>query len=303
MLLQQIIGIINLSIPAIVLYQLFPSYILHPYGIALYSLCIGLYILYCQYRAATNIKKALLYTPKETVLESFNKEIIACGMLPEQINLRYSYLNDNVASSTLNTICIDPMIWKDIDHDSDVIIIKNIIERQIIPNVPEASKKMHAHIAQIISPAAQHFIFRHELGHTYYAYTPYVLCALFFIGVIMAALGMMTAYYLLPVYGGLIALIAGMLVSGISDLLLGYCNNAFLKVTLEKQADSFAIKHSTAEELNAAADFFEQYEEAAIKYRTQIGGLQSILPAIAVTGHPNAKIRVAYLRNAAALKS
>jgi Zn-dependent protease with chaperone function len=80
--------------------------------------------------------------------------------------------------------------------------------------------------------------------------------------------------------------------------LLGHINNALLKVYLEKQADHFAAQFSSKEELEAAAQFFEQYEHGAKKY-LPTPGLAAYLPITALTGHPEMTERVAYLRKAA----
>lgn len=300
MIMQQIIGIISLAFPATIGYQLFPQHLLKPYGIVVYALLVGFYIVYCNYHQAQNLKKVLIYAPTGAVKEQLEQEITRCGMQPTDISLRYSYLNDNIATSTMNTICIDPMVWKEIEADSEVALVNNIIERQVLPNVPAPMKAMRTHITETLSPAVQRFIFRHELGHTYHAYTPRILVSLFGIGCAMSALGMYTASLLMPVYGAGIALIGGMAVSGVSDIILGYFfNNALIKVHLEKQADHFAMQFSSKEELEAAANFFEHYEIAAHTYRATLGGLAAYLPTTAVTGHPTMAERVAYLRKAA----
>lgn len=298
MILQQIIGIISLSLPAIVAYQYIPTHLLNWYGIGFYSFLVGTYVTYIHYCQAQNLKKALLYAPTGHIKEQLELEISRCGMQPDNIFLRYSYLNDNIATSTMNTICIDPMVWKEINADSEVATVNNIIERQVLPNVPTSMKAMRTHIAEALCPAAQRFIFRHELGHTYHAYTPRILFSLYTIGCTMSALGLYAASCIIPLYGAGIALIGGMIIANITDTLLGYVNNALLKVYLEKQADRFAAQFSTKEELESAAQFFEQYEQGAKKYRAATG-LAAYLPITALTGHPKMADRVAYLRKAA----
>ena len=298
MILNHIIGVLNLSLPIIVAYQFFPDFIFSPYGIALCALLIGSYVFYVNYRGSKKMQKVLVYSPTGEVRQFFNDEITKCGMQPDDICLRYSYLNDNVATSTLNTICIDPMVWKGVEQDGDVIAIKNIIERHVLPAVPEQNKQLHSHIKSILMPEAQRFIFRHELGHTYHAYSYKVLISLFVIAATSTGIGMMSFAAVMPIYGGFVAVFVGTCIGGVFDMILGYTNNAFFKVWQERKADEFAVQFSTQQEIEAAADFFEKYEQEAQEFRKN-NFLLAYLPVTAVTGHPKTEIRATYLRSSA----
>ena len=298
MILNQIIGVLNLTLPIIVAYQCCPDFIFSPYGIALCALLVGLYVFYVNYRQSKNMQKVLVYSPTGEVRQFFNDEITKCGMQPDDICLRYSYLNDNVATSTLNTICIDPMVWKGVEQDGDVIAIKNIIERHVLPTVPEQNKRLHSHIKSVLTPEAQRFIFRHELGHTYHTYSMKILVSLFMIAAASTVIGMMGAAIVMPLYGGFVAAAVSICVGGFFDILLGYTNNAFFKVWQERKADEFAVQFSTQQEIEAAADFFEKYEQEAQEFRKN-NFLLAYLPVTAVTGHPKTEIRATYLRSSA----
>ena len=302
MFLNQIIGVLNLSFPIIVAYQFFPAFIFSSYGIGTCGLLIGSYVFYINYRQSKNLQSVLKYSPTGEVRQHFNDEITKCGMQPDDICLRYSYLNDNVASSTLNTICIDPMVWKGVEQDGDVVAIKDVIERGVLPAVPDQNKKFHGYIKSILSPDAQRFIFRHELGHTYHAYSFKMLVSLFIIGATATGIGMIAAVAIIPIYGGIAGTIIGLLVGGLSDILLGYANNAFLKVWQEWKADEFAVQFSSSQEIEAAADYFEKYEQEAQEFRKN-NFLLTYLPVTAVTGHPKGTVRAAYLRNSAKERS
>jgi len=150
----------------------------------------------------------------------------------------------------------------------------------------------------MITPAAQRFIFRHELGHTSRSYSKKALASLFAIATLATGAGMTTIYSLISKYGGFLALLAGLGVGMTVDTVLGYLNNAFFKAREERKADEFAMQFSTPEEIEAAADFFDAYELGAQKLRTQ-SYLLSYLPIAATTGHPSAQERTQYLRDGA----
>jgi len=302
MFFNQIIGTIVLSIPLVFGYQISPNHLFRAHGIALSAFSIGAYVAYTSYTQSRSLETTLKYAPTGDFKQRFEEEVRKCGMDPKSINLRYSYLNDTIASSAFNTLCIDPLVWQGVQEDGDAQQVQDIIERHVLPSVPEESKKLHNHIRTTLSSDAQNFIFRHELGHTYQEYSKKHILSLFGIAVAATMCGVLTSSALIASYGGFIATLTGMIVGGVIDTGLGYVNNALFKVYQERSADNFAAQFSSAQEIRAAADFFEKYETVADEIR-KINGLLAYLPVSAVSGHPEGAYRAAYLRAAADKKA
>jgi hypothetical protein len=295
-ILQQLIGMINLSLPLILLYALLPNFILSFWGIVCCSLGVGLYVAYMTYRTTHNQARGLQFIPSEKYTQIFNQEIVRCGLEPKNVALRYAYTDDGVAMTLFNTITIDPMFWKEID-DPEFLKTRGVIEQYILPHVPENKKTLHAHINAILTPLAQRFIFKHELGHILYNYSNKRVIVAGILGTLAAAAGMYTAQSTITARGGLVSLVLGIAVGGLIDILAMYASNIFFKAREEKKADIFACKFSSKEEILAAADFFEQYEYHAQEYRASIGGFIAWMPTIIISGYIDGVSRADYLRN------
>jgi Zn-dependent protease with chaperone function len=202
----------------------------------------------------------------------------------------------------LNTVLIDPMVWHGIDDDPEVAKIKDVIQKYILPGVAESNKALHATIKKILSPDAQFFIFRHELGHVWYNYSYKRILLVGLIGFISAGAALMAARATMLAWNGTAALLVGIVVGAAADLFLSYSSNIFFKAREEKKADLFAAHFSSKKEIEAAADFFEQYEHHAQEYRKSIGGLIARMPTIILSGHIDGVTRGRYLRDVARSK-
>lgn len=297
-ILQQLIGFINLSLPLILLYAFLPNFVLSFWGIMLCSLAIGLYVAYITHIITKNQVRSLQFIPSQNYRQMFHQEIAHCGLEPNDVALRYAYTDDGVAMTLFNTIAIDPMFWKEID-DPEFFKARSVIEQHILPHVPENKKILHAHINAILTPLAQKFIFKHELGHIVYNYSNKRVIVAGMLGALATALGLCVVYTTIAAWGGLISLMLGILTSALVDLLATYVTNIFFKAREEKKADIFACTFSSKEEILAAADFFEQYEKYAAEYRTSIGGLTAWMPTIILSGYIDGISRAHYLRNIA----
>lgn len=302
-IIQQISGIFILSLPAIIIYQWWPAYILHPLGITAYALTAAFWITYQNYAQIKNLQNILKYTPTGNVLAHLNDEITKCEMNPKDVILRYCYLNDNIANASLNLIRIDQMLWKGIDNDPDAQEARNIVARNIIPAVPKEHKELQEKIHALLTPEAQSFIFRHELGHVQSKTSQNIFVGIFIVSLLAALATLFTAKALLTLCSGTITLILGIIFGALLDEIAGYILNATIKVREEWRADYFASKYSSAEEISAAADFFEGYEAAAKEFRAKTLGIMNYLPITALTAHPANEVRVAYLRKIANQKS
>ena len=146
MFLAQLIGTLNIALPLVLGYQIAPEAMLSRPGIVVSAGVVGAYLYCINYRQSKNQQNVLLYKPSGETQKQLADEIIKCGMDPEDIALRYSYLNDSIASSNFNTICIDPMVWKGLEEGGDVEPVRDVIERHILPSVPEQNKQMQDHI-------------------------------------------------------------------------------------------------------------------------------------------------------------
>jgi Zn-dependent protease with chaperone function len=121
------------------------------------------------------------------------------------------------------------------------------------------------------------------------------LFLVFATGVIFSFSGLMVAQVLLPL-SALGALCVGMIVAGVLDLLLAYVTNYFFKVQQEREADLFAARYSTQEEIQAAALFFEKHQDLRDAHKDTNGFLNR-LPSTLTTGHPDGHTRAFYLRS------
>lgn len=297
MILQEIISVSRLSVPLAILYLLFPNRLFSFLGIALCALAMGTYVAYATYKTTKNMADGLKHVPSDQHMQSFHHEITQCGLQPEDVCLRYAYADDGIAITMLNTVAIDPMLWKGITDDPEFTKAKGIIETHLIPGIPETKKVLHAKLNETLSPNAQKFIFRHELGHVFHNYSKKRVLLTGVIGGITTLAGLLSASAAITPLGGIGAVLIGILVGSATDLSLTYSSNLFFKAREEKKADMFAMRYSSKEEIYAAADFFEQYEQCAQEYRKNTGGLMNSMPTTLLTGHPDGITRSNYLRN------
>lgn len=255
---------------------------------------MGLYIFYFNYRQVKNLTAALKYSPSGDYKKEFEKNIIQCRMDPERVALRYGYSNEMIATAMLGTVNLDPLLWNTIENDPEAQTVKDILKVHVFPTLSEIQKQRIARTQEILSPGAQRFIFKHELAHVHYNYSIKKLCVLGTIGILSTWLAISVSVLLLPVQS-LLALLGGLFVGGVSDLLLTYCSNVLFTSREEKNADLFAAQHSNVEDIEAAAQFFEKLQQ--IRDATQeVDNLFAKLPSLVATGHYHGKVRACYLR-------
>lgn len=290
---QQALGIFNLSIPVVLVAIIYPTFLLNTWGTMICSVFMGLYVFYLNRKATHNQANVLQYAPSSEYKESFEKSIQACKLDPSSINIRYGYSHEGIALTMFNTISIDPLLWNDSAQDPEAEKVKQILGQYTLPYLSPAQIARIVKVNEILSPAAQHFIFKHELGHIAQNYSNKKLIIVGIIGAIAAYAGITVA--LAIKYFGVFAVFIGMFISGIVDLLLSYASNLFFKVMQEKNADKFAAQYSSPEEVIAAADFFEKHQDILDAYRDPDNVLAQ-LPSTIISGHLNGKDRAHYLR-------
>jgi|GEM_PF-725397 len=299
---QQLVGMANLFLPFFILYYLVPQFALSIVGIVLYSLAVGIYVGYVTYVVTRNQSKGFLFVPTGVHSKQFADEIVRCGLDPKNVQIRYAYVDDAIAMTFFNVIAVDPMVWGTVQEDPEALKARDVVEKYIIPAVPENKKELHQVIRNNLSENVQKFIFRHELAHIFYNYSNKRVVIAGVMGAVATCSALAIAYSLMSLVGGFGALFVGVCAGALIDLLFAYATNFFFKSYEEKRADIFATRFSSKEEIKAAADFFEHYERAAQKYRETIDSILFKLPTTIVSGYIDGINRAHYLREYAQSK-
>lgn len=294
-MLQQLIGTINLSLPLIIVYQFFPMLFYTQTGIVLCACIIGILVYVLNWYAANNMIRQLRYSPTDIHKEQLEAIITQCNMQSSHVRLLYAYTNEQLAMATFNTIILDPVVWSSISFDPEAAKVFTIFEQFTEPTLSTMQKQRINEIKKIFSPDAQTFILKHELAHVYYHFSVKKLALVGLIGFLATYISIIAAIGIIHI-SGILAICVGILVGCISDLLFNYLTNALFKVQAEKNADIFAAKHSSIQEITAAANFFEKHQYIVDTYKEN-NNLLSFLPSIFTTGHPNGKKRAHYLRS------
>lgn len=280
----------------LVAYNLMPHLVLRVPVMLVLSLLYGGYVWYVHYSQSVAINTRLQFVPTGNALAVFQEQIKQCSMDPEKVSLRYGYAGDGVAMANYQTVIIDPILWQDCQQDAAAQAAIQVLQQFVLPGLAQDKKELNERIKLIITPAAQRFIFKHELGHVYYNYSFKKLLFLGATGFTVTVAGLTSAALLLPAAGGMVAFVCGTLVAWLTDIIITYSSNVLFKAREERNADLFAAQHSTPEEIEAAALFFEHYEKSAQQYRTEHAGLLKYVPGIVLSGHPDGITRGAYLR-------
>ena len=298
---QQVLGVINLSLPIIVLFYVYPHLFLSFTVRFVCALLWGAYICYLNWKQLKNLMNSLKYVPTGDKKDLFNNAIKECNLNPNDFNVRYAYTNESIALAAGNTLVIDPIIWRDIDNDSEATKVKDIFELHIKHTLSDAQKDRLIAFHKTLNAAAQRFIFKHELGHIFYNYSYKKLVVIFMIGALTTYTGITAAVIALQV-NGIIVLFLGLFVGGMSDILFTYISNALWKVYEEKKADKFAVQYSSYEDIQAAAHFFEKHQEIIDATTKQEKTLLRFIPSIFLSGHQNGKSRSKFILQLATKK-
>lgn len=291
---QQIIGTINLSIPVVILALAYPAFLHTTFGLIVSSVLMGGYILYLNYRATKNYAAVFTYIPSGECKEEFEEIIKACKLDPQQIHLRYGYTNEQIAFAAFSTIVIDPLLWQGITKDPVALEVKKILDAQVVPPLSDVQKNRMVKIHELFSAPAQHFILKHELGHVFHNYSKKKLVIIGIIGT-CATYAAISAAFAVQHTSGILAVLVGIFVGGLGDLVLSHASNVLFKVYEEKRADRFAVYYSSRNDAEAAADFFEQHHEILATH-TDPKNILSKLPSVIVSGHLSGKARADYIR-------
>ncbi len=290
---KQIEGVINLSLPIIILYNVYPPFLLTIPGQIICSVGLGLYLYVIHYQQLQNLQKALLYGPSGNHKEFFTSLIQECQVDPSSVILKYAYVQESIAMTAGKTVIIDPILWHGVSDDPQASKVEEIFTTHIEKNLTDDQKAQLADIRQLLTPESQRFIFKHELGHVMHNFSSKKLCIIFMVGFFATFSGIMAALFALQIHG-LLAIIAGMFVGGCMDLFLTYASNVVWKLQEEKAADRFAVEYSSNEDIQAAARFFENHQHVLDRY-AEAGNFLAQLPSVVVSGHQHGSVRSAYL--------
>lgn len=290
---QQIQGVINLSFPLIIIYNLQPAFFVTIYGQILCSLALGAYVYYLNYKQVEQLEKTLQFSPTGDHKDFFNNIIEACQIDPATVVVKYAYTNESIAMAAGTTVIIDPVVWHDVQDDAQAVKVQEIFKLHVEPNLSQLQKDRLTAFHRVLTPAAQRFIFKHELGHIVHHFSFYKLIVVFITGSLAAFAGIMAAVATLQIHG-MLAIIVGMVVGGCMDLFLTYLSNLVWKLQQEKAADLFAVQYSSDEDIQAAALFFENHQNILDTHPEQNNVLAK-LPSIIKTGHQHGEVRSAYL--------
>lgn len=292
---QQALGVINLTGLVITLCYFYPTLLSSVSGRILCSVIIGIYVFFLNYQATKKIAASLQYVPSGATKELFEQAIQNCNMDPAAIRLRYGYTDEAIAMMIINTIAIDPLLWNDLNEDPEAIKCTNIINTLVIPVISVEKQQRLNNFKQALSAPVQQFIFKHELGHVYHNYAYKKLFLIFIISMLATFCGLVITQLLLSALG-FGAIFLGALIGGCVDILLSYASNVFFKLYEEKRADFFAVQHSSLEEIEAAAQFFERCQEIRDMY-PEPDNLFFKIPTVVLSGHMDGKSRATYLRS------
>jgi len=295
-IIQEFTGLIPFAVILFIVFLIIPGHFFKIGTIIALSLVFGICVSCLNYFITQIQLDVLKFSPSELWMKPFEHDISQCGLQPKDVNIRYRFANDSVALTFFNTVTIDPMMWKGLEHDQAAIDAKKNIETFVTPKIPIKTKLFLDNIKNIMSPEAQKFIFKHELGHVFHNYSlKYIVLA----GTMVAVatfIALISAGATITSLGGTAAIMIGLTLGGSTKLILGYSKNVFFKAREERMADDFAAQFSTKEEIEAAADFFEHYESHAQEYRKDLE-LNSNIPSIILTGYTDGKTRAQELRN------
>jgi len=294
-IIQEIFAALNIALPITIAYHYFPEFTLSPLGITMFSALAGAYFMFFAYTTGKKQFNGLLHAPSGEYLELLHKEIIKCGICPTKIRLKYGYTDDKLALTSINTIVIDQMLWKNVDNDPEALKAKSIIKTHVLPTLSPDVIAWHDKINKLFTPETQNFIFRHELGHVVHNFSiKYYLISGFTI-MFATAVGLLVARTAINSFDGIVALTLGMLAGILVDSFAPYALNIFFKAPAERNADLFAARFSSQEEIEAAAHFFEQYDICADEFKSKIG-IPIQRSTIIFNGYPSGKTRAEYLR-------
>jgi hypothetical protein len=293
MLRKQIEGVLNLSFPLIILYNVYPIFLLTMPGQCICSLVIASYLYFVHYKQLQNLQNTLQFSPSGSHKDFFNNLMQECQVDPNLVILKYAYIADGIAMAAGKTVIIDPILWHGINDDPEAVKVEEIFKVHIQKGLTAVQKDRIEAFSKLLTPGSQRFIFKHELAHVVHNFSFKKLLVIFIIGFLSTYSGIIVAMLAMQIHG-LVAILVGMFVGGFMDLLLMYVSNVVWKLQEEKTADRFAAQYSNNEDIQAAALFFKEHQHVVDTYKKS-GNLLESLPSVILSGHQHGLVRSAYL--------
>jgi len=300
MISQQIIAANRLALPLIITYVFYPTLFDTQLGIITSSLALGVYMYWLSRRELYSLINSLKFSPTLTHKQMLDELITSCNVQPETVVIRYAYTSEMLAMAAGTTIVLDPVICSTITDDPEAKKVLEIYTSLVEPTLSSLQKQRLHGFTQALSTAAQRFIFKHELGHVVRNYSQKKLILVGCLSALSAYAGITAAMLIIHI-SGLYAALVGISVGFTADILLTYLSNATFKYYEEKQADLFAARFSSAQDIRAAADFFAQHQDI-LNTHTEVKKWAVTIPSIIASGHPDGKARAIYLRKLASSK-
>lgn len=293
MLKQSVIGYLVLCPSLIIGFSLYPPLLLSTVGQIVCSLFLGAYVYFLNWKQLQTLEKTLQYCPSGSQADFFRNQIQQCNIPVATVTLKYAYTDEAIAMAAGKTVIIDPILWHDLQNDPEAVKVKDIYEVHIKPTVSLVKQQRIASVNQVLTPAAQLFIFKHELGHIFYNFSTKKFVFIFITGATAVYIGIIAAMAALQI-NGVVAILVGTVAAAMTDIFLTLLSNVVWKLQEEKMADRFAVTHSTDEEVEAAALFFKKHQEIRDLY-PEPGNIWEWLPSQIRTGHQDGMTRYAYL--------
>ena len=262
-----LIAMINLSTPIVVLFIVYPALLHNPIIKLLCSLGIGLYIWLIYYFQTKNLKKKFIDLPSTDYRVTFDAIIKSCNAKPEDFTIKYAYTAQQLAITFRNTIIIDPINFTLCNSDSNCQLTIANYKQHSLPHLNLFQQKLEEVRQSDFNDQVQKFIVRHEIGHIINHYTNKKLFILFASGFLVTWFSISIAQLLISMVHISIVLIATYLFAIMIDHLLTFASNYIFKAIAEKNADLFAAKHSTVQEITATAHFFSKEHEITEQYK------------------------------------
>ncbi len=216
---KQIEGVINLSFPIIILYNISPAFLLTTPGQIFCSFAVAAYLYFMHYKQLQNMQNGLQFSPSGSHQEFFNNMMEECQVDPDSVILKYAYIPEGIALTAGKTIIIDPILWHGVSDDSQAVKVEEIFKVHIEPGLTDAQKAQIEAIHQLLTPGSQRFIFKHELGHVVHNFSSKKLYIIFLVGFLATYSGVLAAIFALQIHG-LLAILVGMFFGGCIDLFL-----------------------------------------------------------------------------------
>lgn len=284
---------LGLCFPLLIAILVNPTLIITTTGITFLALFTTLGLLYQEWKKGADMKLKLTFIPTQEHLEKINKLIESFGIDSSKIAVRYAFFFTSPAAMAFDLLMIDPLLMTDFEHDPESVKCSDILKTHVVPTLSAATQKRYELMRAYLTPAAQKFILAHELGHYAYSfsYKRLLVLAITTFMSLFASLSLATIFLAEPV----IALIFCFSSLVFFQMLSDYITNIVFNRSGEIQADLFAARYCSAEEIEAAAHFFSKLQDIYDAH-PEPHTLMAHLPLELFSGHPDGKRRAVYLR-------